>query len=185
MLLIVVNMVVAATHGHGRQKACLPRVTLQQDILENSNLYDIAYEWTKHRDITNWQFTPTEQRPDTLQGVVAVDAQCVHVRYDVSVIVPVFLRPFLDVTRQSVSISKLLCIDSSNIIGEDVLVSRIPFIDNAQITIQHAYDHEYVMYSYTLSYPTFWYTKVISHLIETAFADSIADAVNAFVFKMC
>lgn len=184
-LLALALTVMAAAQQDGRKHACFPRATLQQDILENSNLYDIAYEWSKHRELMNWKFTQNALIPDKMRTLVPLDAMCAHVAYDVSVIVPAFVRPFIDSSRQTVSISKYLCIDSANKIYEKVFAAPIPFIEHVDISMQYTYEQDYLLYSYSVAYPSFWYTDVASKMIMQAFDKSIMDAIDAFVDKMC
>lgn len=99
----------------------------------NSGLYNLAFEWTKHRKLDNWEFADLSRD--------SKGRSCVRVRYGTQVSVHQLFEQILPSRILKTSVDKHLC-SGANEMEETVLLSDIVLIDTLTINIHLEIDRE-------------------------------------------
>lgn len=141
-------------------------------------LYNLAFEWTKHKSLENWAYQETE--PDSL------GRQCVRVQYGTQVSVHQLFEDILPSKILKTKIDKHVC-TSTDQMHEVVLLSDIILIDTLTIEIQAEIDrtaHTLRMTARSnLAVP--WFLSMFESSIVRELQDSLAEYHELLARSVC
>lgn len=145
--------------------------------ISNSNLYNVAYAWTKHRELKSWDYNILKNN-QTLSD----NKNCISIKYNTEVAVPRFFEDYMpSVFNQfaSIHISKIVC-EKQNLLTEEITMRGVPIINELSMNVkgyinQRSKKVDFNVYS-NIEYP--WYLILIKSHIEDHIKKSLQEYMN-------
>ena len=111
----------------------MPYKCVEKWDISNSNLYNVAYEWTKHRELKSWNYNilpHAQNKSDT--------KNCIRIEYDTEVAIPKFFEDYMPSVFSkfaAIHLSKVVCV-KNNLLTEQITVQHVPIIDEMQMHVK-------------------------------------------------
>lgn len=164
LLLLCVQSLSALETSMSFPFACAPDALKWR--MSDTNLYNIAYEWTRHQNIDNWSVHDAVANNDSSK-------RCIEISYDTAVQVPKFFLPYI-VSQDKTHIAKKVCVHDT-IMQEDIHVKNVPFIESMYITVRGRFLDNESHFAAQTDIPVPWYLEIWRDRIETHVRKSLQE----------